>query len=184
MNMRNAILFLVLLVGIFHSNQSLAKEYSTETTKNKHDDRAYPNSDNSLTNYIFGIKINLKRSDVTCADARDGWIKAIVTGGVGPYSYLWNNGDTTSTIENLDIGFYKVTVTDEGTGQVRSTGVIIAEPEQLILNTHLRHISCGGTSDGHINISAEGGVSPYSYCLLYTSPSPRDATLSRMPSSA
>ena len=24
----------------------------------------------------------------------------------------------------------------------------------------------------------------YSYCLLYTSPSPRDATLSRMPSSA
>ena len=29
-------------------------------------------------------------------------------------------------------------------------------------------------------------VSPeqYSYCLLYTSPSPRDATLSRMPSSA
>ena len=25
---------------------------------------------------------------------------------------------------------------------------------------------------------------PYKYCLLYTSPSPRDATLSRMPSSA
>ena len=25
---------------------------------------------------------------------------------------------------------------------------------------------------------------PFSYCLLYTSPSPRDATLSRMPSSA
>ena len=25
---------------------------------------------------------------------------------------------------------------------------------------------------------------PYNHCLLYTSPSPRDATLSRMPSSA
>ena len=28
------------------------------------------------------------------------------------------------------------------------------------------------------------GLAAYLYCLLYTSPSPRDATLSRMPSSA
>ena len=31
---------------------------------------------------------------------------------------------------------------------------------------------------------ANGMVAPSSICLLYTSPSPRDATLSRMPSSA
>ena len=30
----------------------------------------------------------------------------------------------------------------------------------------------------------EGDVSPFSACLLYTSPSPRDGLLSRMPSSA
>mgnify|MGYP003310779159 CR=1 FL=1 len=30
----------------------------------------------------------------------------------------------------------------------------------------------------------QGGIIPTSSCLLYTSPSPRDATLSRMPSSA
>ena len=29
-----------------------------------------------------------------------------------------------------------------------------------------------------------GGDTQFSFCLLYTSPSPRDATLSRMPSSA
>ena len=28
------------------------------------------------------------------------------------------------------------------------------------------------------------GIGMYTFCLLYTSPSPRDATLSRMPSSA
>ena len=46
-------------------------------------------------------------------------------------------------------------------------------------------------STDHISISQEyklfiGGkfVKPLSNCLLYTSPSPRDATLSRMPSSA
>ena len=31
---------------------------------------------------------------------------------------------------------------------------------------------------------AEHHFSNYGFCLLYTSPSPRDATLSRMPSSA
>ena len=30
----------------------------------------------------------------------------------------------------------------------------------------------------------QGGTDPVGTCLLYTSPSPRDATLSRMPSSA
>ena len=33
-------------------------------------------------------------------------------------------------------------------------------------------------------ISTRVRKSPYWHCLLYTSPSPRDATLSRMPSSA
>ena len=37
------------------------------------------------------------------------------------------------------------------------------------------------TDGGKPNIIEKGG---YYYCLLYTSPSPRDATLSRMPSSA
>ena len=33
-------------------------------------------------------------------------------------------------------------------------------------------------------ISSQGDLTPEDCCLLYTSPSPRDATLSRMPSSA
>ena len=36
-------------------------------------------------------------------------------------------------------------------------------------------------ADGGANFLAENNIYP---CLLYTSPSPRDATLSRMPSSA
>ncbi len=163
MNMRNAILFLVLLVGFFQSDQLLATDSPTEITKNKHDDRTYPNSDNSPTTYFFGIKLTLERSDATCANERDGWMKAIVSGGVGPYSYLWSNGATTATIEQLNIGHYTVTVTDDATGQTRSASALIKEPEQLVLNTNLRHISCSGTDDGRIDVSAEGGVGPFSY---------------------
>ena len=35
-----------------------------------------------------------------------------VTGGVSPYTYRWNNGDTTSTIDSLNPGTYRVTVRD------------------------------------------------------------------------
>ena len=42
-----------------------------------------------------------------------------------------------------------------------------------------------GMLDGLIRLGKEEGVSGlWKGCLLYTSPSPRDATLSRMPSSA
>ena len=44
---------------------------------------------------------------------------------------------------------------------------------------------CQTLNDGTISINATGSNLSYSIdCLLYTSPSPRDATLSRMPSSA
>ena len=38
--------------------------------------------------------------------------------------------------------------------------------------------------DGHEAVAYDVNREPVEDCLLYTSPSPRDATLSRMPSSA
>ena len=35
-----------------------------------------------------------------------------VTGGTPPYSYVWSNGATTATANNLGIGYYHVSVTD------------------------------------------------------------------------
>ena len=40
------------------------------------------------------------------------------------------------------------------------------------------------TDDFHITPGFQVSLNLYNNCLLYTSPSPRDATLSRMPSSA
>ena len=43
----------------------------------------------------------------------------------------------------------------------------------------------GRNNNGRITVRHQGGGHKQHYsCLLYTSPSPRDATLSRMPSSA
>ena len=50
----------------------------------------------------------------------------------------------------------------------------------------LLNIGGGGASGRELNILCSNTTLPakVTFCLLYTSPSPRDATLSRMPSSA
>ena len=60
---------------------------------------------------------------------------------------------------------------------VNSTGTFLTSKYLLPL---LRKAVAAGKS----NTASSNGVGESSTCLLYTSPSPRDATLSRMPSSA
>ena len=59
---------------------------------------------------------------ISGSNADDGSVEANVTGGVAPYTYLWNTGATTAEITGLSGGTYSVTVTDAegctGTGSV------------------------------------------------------------------
>ena len=50
-------------------------------------------------------------SDETNMDA-NGSITVEYMGGVGPYTYLWNNGETSAAITDLSAGEYTVVVTD------------------------------------------------------------------------
>ena len=56
-------------------------------------------------------------------------------------------------------------------------------PNQLLYDWHRSGIPPNTYSD-HVNCRIRGRIVKLKSCLLYTSPSPRDATLSRMPSSA
>ena len=53
---------------------------------------------------------------------------------------------------------------------------------ELIKNLNVTIVGYGSQGHAHANNLKDSGV--HVTCLLYTSPSPRDATLSRMPSSA
>ncbi|SEQ38085.1 Por secretion system C-terminal sorting domain-containing protein [Neolewinella agarilytica] len=55
--------------------------------------------------------------DIVCITATDaGTLTAVVESGTGPYTYLWDNGESTPTVTDLAIGVHTVTITDEATG--------------------------------------------------------------------
>lgn len=49
---------------------------------------------------------------VPCLDVPTGALNVTVSGGVGPYTYLWSNGATTKNLTNVPGGSYTVTITD------------------------------------------------------------------------
>ena len=65
-------------------------------------------------------------------------------------------------------------------------GLIVLVVDKIVGHEFFTTVKIGGELSNNKGINRQGGglTAPALTCLLYTSPSPRDATLSRMPSSA
>ena len=103
----------------------------------------------------------------TCFGESNGAIDIMVTGGTsmanGEYSYTWSNGANTQDISDLTAGNYNATVTDaNGCTDITNT-TIIEHPALLLDIIEINHVSCGGESDGAIDINVTGGAGIYSY---------------------
>lgn len=71
------------------------------------------------------IQLNLSSTEVTCdPDTMDGTAVADAVGGRMTYSYLWSNGETTPTIENLSAGTYTVIFSDANGCTVEDSVVV------------------------------------------------------------
>jgi len=66
--------------------------------------------------------------------------------------------------ENIPAGVYDITVTDQN-GCQSEIELEITEPEGIEINAIPTMISCFGNANGSIEVSAEGGTTPYSYAL-------------------
>ncbi|MBN2682658.1 MAG: gliding motility-associated C-terminal domain-containing protein [Bacteroidales bacterium] len=109
------------------------------------------------------IILNLQFDNVNCFGGNDGGIDLTVNGGVLPYSYEWNNGNTNEDISNLLPGTYSVSISDNN-GCTNSASVTIDAPDAA-LETSLTgtDIQCFGYHDGSISQITTGGTPPYSY---------------------
>lgn len=99
---------------------------------------------------------------VSCKGACDGIASlSALGGGTSPYAYLWSNGNTSLSINNLCPGIYSVTITDaNGCLKVDSASVI--EPDSITLKIFTTNESIS-RDDGTASVSASGGTIPYTY---------------------
>jgi len=98
---------------------------------------------------------------VTCNGGNNGSISVTAIGGVPPYTYLWSNGGTTSTISGLTVGSYLVTATDShGCAVVK--GYTVNQPSAI--NIQIMQPTqnlCAGDSTADLTSTVTGGVGPY-----------------------
>ncbi len=101
-------------------------------------------------------------TDLNCYNGEDASVTAIPSEGVEPYTFLWNTGAETATIENVGLGFYVVTITDaNGCPVIAGTAIGNVVPVQLSLEAS--SVSCNGLTDAGVSSSIVGGVPPYTY---------------------
>ena len=111
------------------------------------------------------LEVQFDQVNASCNGISDGELTAIPSGGNGSYSYAWSTGDNTATIQELAIGTYTVTVTDENGCETESSTTII-EPDPIALSViDIADVLCNGDSTGVITVEAIGGTPPYEFSL-------------------
>ena len=128
-------------------------------------------------------------TDITPADCgqNNGAINLTMDGIITDFTYEWDEsigaaGPTPNRRVDLPSGDYEVTLTitnNPNCSLVFPFTIPIGDTESSpLVDTFLTATTCG-QANGAVTFDFIDNT-----CLLYTSPSPRDATLSRMPSSA
>lgn len=93
-----------------------------------------------------------------------GAINLTISGGTGPFSYAWSNGETGEIIDGLAAGTYCVTVTDAN-GCVKDKCFLIetAQGCNLSISGSVHDASSSTADNGYIEPFVTGGTPPYSY---------------------
>ncbi len=91
----------------------------------------------------------------------NGSIALNVVGGKPPYTYLWSNGSTGSSISGLGAGNYSVTVTDSrGCAWVQHYTLVGRLPLNLSVT---KEIPCNSADGGELTVTSGCGTAPFTY---------------------
>jgi len=97
---------------------------------------------------------------VTCGELSGGSVN-LAANGVGPFTFLWQNGSNDTTRTNLAAGFYPVTVIDAD-GCFGVDTVEITVEGRLKASLKIKKITCPGYADGALTITPQSGLAPFS----------------------
>lgn len=139
------------------SNIQAGTYYLTVTDENN-----CTNTSSYIVSQPDEIQINETHQDEQCFNDSSGYINLSVTGGVGGFSYIWDNSQTSQNINALSGGTYKVTVTDAN-HCTKSLSVSINSADSIYMTSNSNFINCYGANTGYINVNAFGGAGNFKY---------------------
>jgi hypothetical protein len=114
--------------------------------------------------------INISFSGVEnpkCFKTEDGKATINITGGLGDFSVVWDNGSFSLNPEDLLNGFNAVRIYEHGKA-VLDTGITLTSPDEIDVQfTYIDYngfnVSCVDCFNGSITTTTSGGTAPYTY---------------------
>ncbi|MBI2269901.1 MAG: SBBP repeat-containing protein [Bacteroidetes bacterium] len=119
----------------------------------------------SITGTACGsITANVNSAEVCEGASSCPVLIATATSGTSPYTYSWNTGGTTQSINPCPATTttYTVQITDSGGATAASTAIVIVN-KGVDVQTTLTNITCNGDANGSAIAVTGSGTSPYTY---------------------
>lgn len=113
-----------------------------------------------VNNVACSMTLSTSSSDALCFGSTNGQAVVVASNGTEPYSYMWNDNQTTDTAFAIGAGDFSVTVTD-AVGCVEIGYASVSEPEMLDVMIETNNITCFGLNDGLLFAEVAGGTMPY-----------------------
>ena len=108
------------------------------------------------------VNVAFNVTNASCNGNSDGKVTAVPSNGSVPYYYFWETNENTAEIQNLNAGFYTVTVVDNNACAKTQTAEV-GEPNVLTSSIVKTDLNCKNVATGIVNLSVSGGTSPYAY---------------------
>lgn len=117
----------------------------------------------TLLNCVGSLTVKTSQINITCSGDVGGSASITdVSGGTAPYTYLWSNGKTTSSITGLTAGNYTCKITDAASLSITKS-IDITQTSSLILLATITN-TCN-SNNGTLTLTANGGTLPYQYSI-------------------
>lgn len=119
----------------------------------------------SITADVFQptpLSMSLSKTDVRCFGNTTGTVRAIASGGTAGYTYAWRSGQTRDTINNVGVGAYFLTLTDQN-GCTKQDSTTISSNPKIVIATFQDSVKCFGEASGRARARSTGGLSPFFY---------------------
>ena len=110
------------------------------------------------------LSVEFATTDNDCFGEFEGTATATATGGTGNLTYLWETGEVSTTITNLFVGTYYITVVDENDCRLVDSTTIF-QPGPLEADISAEDVSCFGDRNGSVTAIPLGGTAPFLYSL-------------------